>query len=117
MQIDPTVTGTSTSASPLNGGAQRTAQGEASTQGANAPATPTAQTSTAQQNVNLSTLATQLRALGAGVTTASGDIDTKRVSEIKDAISKGKLSFDSSKIADGLIESVRGLLQTPQGSS
>jgi len=125
VKIDPTITSTPPSATPLSSGAQRSAQGEASTQGANAPATAatttasTASSSNAStsQNVSLSTLSTQLRALGSGFVNANGDIDTKRVSDIKDAISKGNLSIDASKIADGLIDTVRGLLQNPQSSN
>lgn len=111
MKIDPTVTSTPSAAPSLTGGAQRTAQGDASTQAASTPATPS---TAATDPVNISTISTQLRALGAGFVGNTGDIDTKRVSELKDAISKGNLSIDSSKIADGLIDTVRGLLQQPQ---
>jgi len=47
---------------------------------------------------------------------ASGqDIDLARVAEIRQAIADGKLAIDTSRIADGLIDSVRELLddETP----
>ncbi len=40
----------------------------------------------------------------------SGDIDTARVNDIRQAISEGRLELDTSKIADGLIQSVRHML-------
>lgn len=40
----------------------------------------------------------------------SGDIDTARVNEIRQAISEGRLELDTSKIADGLVQSVRDML-------
>ena len=123
MKIDPTVTPTPSNSSPLNGSAQRTAQGDASTQNAtNTQTTSQASTQTSsqaastQQDVNLSTLSLEVRGLNGGLTNASGGIDTKRVSEIKDAISKGNLSVDPGKIADGLIQTVRDLLQKPHDS-
>ncbi|KFF49120.1 hypothetical protein GY26_09440 [Gammaproteobacteria bacterium MFB021] len=41
---------------------------------------------------------------------ASGDIDTARVAEIRQAIADGSLQLDTGKIADGLIQSVRDML-------
>jgi negative regulator of flagellin synthesis FlgM len=128
VKIDPTVTSTPSNSSPLNGSAQRTAQGDASTQNAsNTPATSqtaaqsstqaSAQAASTQQDVNLSTLSLEVRGLSGGLTNASGGIDTKRVAEIKDAISKGNLSVDAGKIADGLIQTVRDLLQKPHEST
>lgn len=40
----------------------------------------------------------------------SGDIDTARVNEIRQAIAEGRLDLDTGKIADGLVQSVRDLL-------
>ena len=40
----------------------------------------------------------------------SGDIDTARVNDIRQAISEGRLELDTSKIADGLVQSVRHML-------
>ena len=120
MKIDPNVTSTPNSATSLTGGA-RSAPSDASSQVNQAPASSSAATAAAAtasaasagaaDQVNISTISAQLNASFAGNT---GDIDTKRVSELKDAISKGNLSVDSSKIADGLLDTVRGLLQEPQ---
>jgi negative regulator of flagellin synthesis FlgM len=117
VKIDPTITSTPSSAPSLTNGAQRSAPGDASTQAAAAPATPSAAatpSTAATDPVNISTISTQLRALGAGFAGNTGDIDTKRVSELKDAISKGNLSISPENIANGLIETVRGLLRQPQ---
>jgi negative regulator of flagellin synthesis FlgM len=128
VKIDPTVPPTPSSSSALNGSAQRAAQGDASTQNASntqatsqASSQATSQTSSqaagTQQDVNLSTLSLEIRGLSGGLTNATGGIDTKRVAELKDAISKGNLSVDPGKIADGLIQTVRDLLQKPHESS
>jgi len=132
VKIDPPVTPTPSNSSPLNGSAQRAAQGDASTQNASntqassqtstqastqASTQTSAQAAGTQQDVNLSTLSLQIRGLSGGLTNATGGIDTKRVAEIKDAISKGNLSVDPGKIADGLIQTVRDLLQKPHESS
>lgn len=44
---------------------------------------------------------------------ASQDIDTARVNEIRQAISEGRLEIRADKIADGLLASVRDLLDAP----
>jgi negative regulator of flagellin synthesis FlgM len=59
-----------------------------------------------QSTVSLSALSSDLRATG------SSDIDTAKVESIKAAIRDGSLQMDTSKIADGLIGTVRDLLQT-----
>ena len=41
---------------------------------------------------------------------ASGDFDAARVAEIRESISAGRYQVDTSKIADGLLASVRDLL-------
>lgn len=41
---------------------------------------------------------------------ASQDIDTARVAEIRQAISEGRLDIRPERIADGLLDSVRDLL-------
>lgn len=65
--------------------------------------------------VNLSGLSGQLRTLSASGGT---DIDTGLVQSIKDALSNGTLTIDASKIADGVLNTARELLQQqrPQGS-
>ncbi|KVN36262.1 flagellar biosynthesis anti-sigma factor FlgM [Burkholderia pyrrocinia] len=65
--------------------------------------------------VNLSGLSGQLRTLSAF---GSTDIDTGLVQSIKDALNNGTLTIDASKIADGVLNTARELLQQqrPQGS-
>jgi len=117
VKIDPNVTSTPNSASSLTGGAQRTAQGDASTQTAATPAAPTVATSAAAtstnaaatETVNISTISTQLRAAG-----LSGDIDTKKVSEIRNQISNGQLVINYANIADGILQTARDLVYAPQ---
>lgn len=48
--------------------------------------------------------------LNRAIADSSGDIDQARVDEIRQAISEGKLSMNADRIADGLIDSVRALL-------
>ena len=115
MKIDPTVTSTPSSAPSLPGGAQRTAQGDASTQAAPTAATPTAaaaSTAAATETVNISDISTQLRA--SGLTGSTGDIDTKKVSEIKNQISKGQLVINAANIADGVLEEAHNLVYSRQ---
>jgi negative regulator of flagellin synthesis FlgM len=47
----------------------------------------------------------------------SGDIDTAHVAAIKQAISNGTLQIDSGKIADGVLQTARDLLQNKTSSS
>ncbi|MEA3118688.1 MAG: negative regulator of flagellin synthesis FlgM [Paraburkholderia sp.] len=59
-------------------------------------------------NVNLSALSSHLRSLAAS---GSADIDAAQVESIKQAIKDGTLTVDTGKIADGILETARGLLQ------
>ncbi|WP_372826304.1 flagellar biosynthesis anti-sigma factor FlgM [Polaromonas sp.] len=43
---------------------------------------------------------------------ANGDFDAARVAEIRESISAGRYQVDTTKIADGLLASVRDLLNT-----
>ncbi|MBN3821731.1 flagellar biosynthesis anti-sigma factor FlgM, partial [Paraburkholderia sp. Se-20369] len=65
--------------------------------------------------VNLSGLSGQLRTLSAS---GSADIDAGLVQSIKDALHDGTLTIDAGKIADGVLNTARELLQQqrPQGS-
>jgi negative regulator of flagellin synthesis FlgM len=101
---------------PLNGGVQRSLQGETAAAGASGAQTPAPATSGgAAADVNLSALSGHLRGLAAS---GSADIDTAHVESIKDAIRAGTLSIDPSKIADGVLETARGLLQrTPSAGN
>ena len=61
-------------------------------------------------SVNLSSLSSQLRSLAAS---GAADIDVAQVESIKQAIKDGTLSIDTGKIADGILETARNLLQKP----
>jgi negative regulator of flagellin synthesis FlgM len=66
---------------------------------------PARKTEGASDEVELSTLASQLAASDSGA-----PFDTGRVAEIKQAISEGKFSINAGAIADRLIVSARELL-------
>jgi negative regulator of flagellin synthesis FlgM len=111
VKIDST---TNSSLSSLQDGAQRTQQGQQS-EGATAAASTASKTpaqgaggSAGDANVNLSGLSSSLRSLAAS---GSADIDVGQVESIKQAIKDGTLTIDTSKIADGVLETARGLLQ------
>jgi len=72
------------------------------------------QNSSQQNNVSLSPLASQLRVLAAA---DDGDIDMRKVAEIKQAIADGRLTIDPNKVADGLLDTVRGLLKKQSSGS
>jgi negative regulator of flagellin synthesis FlgM len=57
-------------------------------------------------NVRLSSQAKALSSPSTG-----GVFDTKKVEEIKAAIASGQFQVDAAKIADGLIDSVRDMIQ------
>jgi negative regulator of flagellin synthesis FlgM len=68
-------------------------------------------------NVNLSALSSQLRTVsGAVASSGAADIDTAHVESIRQAIKDGTLSIDPGKIADGVLETARGLLQQKPSS-
>jgi len=57
--------------------------------------------------VTISATSTKLLALHQG----DDDIDMERVKALRDAIASGQLRIDTSRIADGLIDSARELLK------
>jgi negative regulator of flagellin synthesis FlgM len=63
------------------------------------------------ENVTLSPLSAQLKALEAKVA-VSNVFDTEKVDAIKSAIVGGQFKVDSEKVADGLIATVKDLLTT-----
>ncbi|AEA62339.1 MULTISPECIES: flagellar biosynthesis anti-sigma factor FlgM [Burkholderia] len=78
-----------------------------------APAAPVADAAPAtggDANVNLSSVSTNLQSLASS---GSADIDTAKVASIRDAIRNGSLSIDTGKIADGILQTARELVQTP----
>ena len=74
--------------------------------GANRAADKAAGVAGGADNVRLSS---QAKALSS--TSTGGVFDTKKVEEIKAAIAGGQFQVDSAKIADGLIDSVRDMIQ------
>ena len=76
------------------------------------PAQANASTSPAStESVTLSTLSSQLKSLEAKI--ANTEVfDVEKVDAIKAAISSGQFAVDSDKVADGLISSVKELLNT-----
>lgn len=113
MKIDSS---TNSSVSSSKGGVQSARPGDA------APAVNTAGTagtgatgapSGGDASVNLSGLSSHLRSLAAS---GAADIDVAQVESIKQAIKDGTLTIDTGKIADGILETARNLLQKPQSS-
>ncbi|HCU85011.1 MULTISPECIES: flagellar biosynthesis anti-sigma factor FlgM [unclassified Methylophilus] len=82
---------------------------------ANKSSEKAASTSTASSdNVTLSSASVQLQSLEAGL--ASGEVfDTNKVEEIKAAIARGDFSVDTAKVADGLLQTVKDLIQPNKG--
>jgi negative regulator of flagellin synthesis FlgM len=65
-------------------------------------------------NVTLSAASVQLQSLEAGL--ANGEVfDTNKVEEIKAAIARGDFSVDTAKVADGLLQTVKDLIQPNKG--
>lgn len=76
---------------------------------------PAAPVGGAQDNVQLSSISTQIQALETGIREASG-FDAAKVDAVKQAISEGRYTINPDVIADKLISSTRELLaQQPQG--
>jgi negative regulator of flagellin synthesis FlgM len=63
------------------------------------------------ENVTLSPMAAQLQSLEATLG-ADNVFDAEKVAAIKSAIADGRFKVSSEKVADGLIESVKDLLNT-----
>lgn len=104
MKLDSSTSGLT--ANTLQKGATQSAPAGTPT----AAAPPPVATTPTSGNVRLSQTSAALMAAAAD---ASGDIDTGRVSEIKDAISNGTLQIDPAKIADGLLATTQELIQFP----
>jgi len=76
-----------------------------------APDSKAAATPSPSANVKLSSLSTQLQALQS-TQAGSAVFETKKVEEIKLAISEGRFQVNSEKVADGLLETVKDLLNS-----
>jgi negative regulator of flagellin synthesis FlgM len=118
VKVDST---TNSNLPTLKDAVSRSQQSDASA--ASADTTQSAATSTSQTaastgsggaSVSLSGLSQHLLSQ-AGST--SGDIDTAHVASIKQAIANGTLQIDSSKIADGVLQTARDLLQNKTSST
>lgn len=64
-------------------------------------------------NVRLGSASSQLRSMEVDVANASA-VDSKKVAEIKQAISEGRFQINSAAIADGLINDVEELINASQ---
>ena len=66
-----------------------------------------------ESTVALSPLSTRMQEISSGMA-KSPSFDPSRLAEIKQAISEGKMKVDVSKIASGLVDSVRLMLSQAQ---
>ncbi|RDK01797.1 flagellar biosynthesis anti-sigma factor FlgM [Paraburkholderia lacunae] len=117
MKVDST---TNSNLPTLKDALSRSQQSDATTAAtSNAQSAGTASQSTTSSgsgdaSVSLSGLSQHLRSLAAS---GSADIDTAHVESIKQAIKDGSLTMDSGKIADGVLNTARDLLQSKTSST
>ncbi|SEB04060.1 flagellar biosynthesis anti-sigma factor FlgM [Paraburkholderia sartisoli] len=118
MKVDST---SSSGLSTLKDAAQRTQQGgDAAPANAGAGATAASAAGSAagsasgDASVSLSGLAAHLHSLAAS---GSADIDTANIESIRQGIKDGSLKIDTGKIADGVLETARSLLQQKSPST
>ena len=115
MKVDST---TNSNLPTLKDALSRSQPSDAASANSNAQSAGTAsQTTTSgsgDASVSLSGLSQHLRSLAAS---GSADIDTVHVESIKAAIKDGSLKIDSSKIADGVLNTARELLQSKTSST
>jgi negative regulator of flagellin synthesis FlgM len=78
--------------------------------------TPSRQPGGAEPKVELSALSSSLGKAEAAIA-AAPVVDRARVDEIRQAISEGRFQIDATRIADGLIDSVREMLVTRSGKA
>jgi negative regulator of flagellin synthesis FlgM len=97
LKIQPSISG-----NPLTGGVA-----SARTEAVAGYARSSGATGSGSSAVDLSAAARHL----ASLQDASGDIDTSRVEQLKSALASGQLKMDPSRIAEGLLASVRDLLK------
>jgi len=115
VKVDST---TSSNLPTLKDAVSRSQQGDTApatgaTQGASTGA-PSSNSGAGDANVSLSGLSQHLRSLAAS---GSADIDMAHVESIKQAIKDGTLQIDSGKIADGVLQTARDLLQNKTSST
>jgi negative regulator of flagellin synthesis FlgM len=115
VKVDST---TNSNLPTLKDALSRSQQSDATTANSNTQNAGTAsQTTTSgsgDASVSLSGLSQHLRSLAAS---GSADIDTAHVESIKQAIKDGSLKIDSGKIADGVLNTARELLQSKTSSA
>ncbi|MFM0225943.1 flagellar biosynthesis anti-sigma factor FlgM [Paraburkholderia dipogonis] len=116
MKVDST---TNSNLPTLKDALSRSQQSDATTANSNAQNAGTASQTTTTSgsgdaSVSLSGLSQHLRSLAAS---GSADIDTAHVESIKQAIKDGSLKIDSGKIADGVLNTARELLQSKTSST
>ena len=115
MKVDST---TNSNLPTLKDALSRSQQSDATTANSNAQSAGTTSQTTSSSagdaSVSLSGLSQHLRSLAAS---GSADIDTAHVESIKAAIKDGSLTIDSSKIADGVLNTARELLQSKTSST
>lgn len=115
MKVDST---TNPKLPALKDALSRTQQSDATPAGSSAPGASTAAQTAAggsgDASVSLSGLSQHLRSLAAS---GSADIDTAQVASIKQAIANGTLQIDSGKIADGVLQTARDVLQNQTSST
>lgn len=75
-----------------------------------APQRPAAPAGNAADQVAISPLSARLQQIEAGLANEP-TVNTQRVAEIKQAIAEGRFRVDPEKIADGLLKSVREMLE------
>jgi negative regulator of flagellin synthesis FlgM len=115
VKVDST---TNSNLPTLKDALSRSQQSDATAVNGNAQSAGTASQSTTSgsgdASVSLSGLSQHLRSLAAS---GSADIDTAHVESIKQAIKDGSLKIDSGKIADGVLNTARELLQSKTSST
>ena len=115
MKVDST---TNSNLPTLKNALSRSQQSDATPPGGDTQAASTASqpasSGSGDASVSVSGLSQHLRGLAAS---GSADIDAAHVESIKQAIKDGTLQIDSGKIADGVLQTARDLLQNKTSST
>ena len=103
MKIDNSVK--ATGSLPSNDGRARSAKESSKAESSNA----------GSERVELSSLSSRMLQMEEAISNTPV-VDSAKVDEIKQAMSEERFKVNTEKVADGLIESVRQMLSTPQAS-